>query len=156
MASILSTLRVALVAGLVTSLSLGNVCLCGNDAVSARTLRQDSPGSHVCTCCMKTGRCLCGAACHCGQKLPQKDNDPAAPNTSNDRSQPLGLAADFAASSEAIVVAFHALVDLNPLSLLKERGLTSDQLASALLLRARWSVGVEFPSSLHAIRRTIA
>jgi hypothetical protein len=48
--------------------------------------------------------------------LPQKDNNPAAPNSSNDRSQPVGLAADFAASSQATFVAFHAHFDLNPLS----------------------------------------
>jgi hypothetical protein len=48
--------------------------------------------------------------------LPQKDNDPAAPNSSNDRNQPLGLAADFAVISQATVVAFHAHFDLNPLA----------------------------------------
>jgi hypothetical protein len=116
MASILSSLRVAVVAGLVTSLSAGNFCLCADDAFNSRMHSRVSHGSHVCACCLKTGHCRCGAACHCGQKLPQKDNDPAVPNNSNDRGQTFGLAAEFAAVRHATAVAFHAQFDLNPLS----------------------------------------
>jgi hypothetical protein len=116
MTSIIVNLRVAVVAGLITSLSAGNFCPCAADGVSGRMGRHASHASHVCTCVLKTGHCRCGAACHCGQKLPQKGSDPAAPNSSNDRSQPVGLAADFAASSQATFVAFHAHFDLNPLS----------------------------------------
>ena len=116
MASILASLRVAVVAGLVTSLSAGNFCACAADGVSGRMRSHAFDGSHVCACVLKTGHCRCGAACHCGQQLPQKNNDPAAPNSSNDRNQPLGLAADFAANNQATVVAFHAHFDLNRLA----------------------------------------
>jgi hypothetical protein len=116
MASILANLRNIIVAGLVVSLSVGSMCPCSADVINGRLPRHVSQGSHRCACVLKTGHCRCGAACHCGQQLPQRDNEPAAPNSPNDRNQPLGLAAVFAASSQATVVAFHAHFDLNPLA----------------------------------------
>ena len=116
MASILSNLRAVVVAGLICGLSAGNVCSCGFDGAGGSMRGHDRHCSHVCTCTLKTGHCHCGAACHCGQKLPQKDNDPAAPNSSNDRGQSLGLAEDFAAIDPSTITAFRVQFELNPLS----------------------------------------
>ncbi len=116
MASILPSLRGLVVAGLIASLTIGGLCPCGDAADTHRSPRQASHASHACACVLKTGHCHCGAGCHCGQKLPQKDNDPAVPNSSNDREQMLGLAVEFATASHATVVVFHAQSDLNLLS----------------------------------------
>ena len=116
MGSVSSAFRAVIVAGLIASLSAGSLCPCAADGVQGRMPRHVSHGCHICACILKTGHCRCGAACHCGQQLPQKDNDPAAPNSSNDRSRPLGLAANFAANSHTTAVAFHVQFDVYCLS----------------------------------------
>jgi hypothetical protein len=116
MATIVSNLRLVIVAGLIAGLSAANFSDCGPDGMGARSAGDTFPSSHVCTCILKTGHCSCGAACHCGRHLPQKNNDPAAPTSSNVRVQPLGLATYFAVVSQPASVAFDARLDLNALS----------------------------------------
>ncbi len=93
-----------------------NISSCGPDGMGGRIAGHVSASSHICTCILKTGHCSCGAACHCGRHLPQKNNDPAAPNSSNDRGQSLGLAEDFAAINPSTITALRVQFELNPLS----------------------------------------
>ena len=109
MDSIRTTFRAIVAAGLIVSLGFAGTCPCVADGARGSLPRQASHTSHTCPCVLKTGHCGCGSACQCGQRLPQKDNEPAAPNRSNDRGQPLGLAADAASFSGTAAVAIQAL-----------------------------------------------
>jgi hypothetical protein len=101
--------RATVTAGLIASLGFAGICPHAADGARGRLPRQASHTSHNCPCVLNTGHCSCGSACQCGQRLPQKDNEPAAPNRSNDRGQPLGIAADAASFSGTTAVAIQAL-----------------------------------------------
>ncbi len=101
--------RAIVAAGLIVSLGIGGTCPCAADGGRGSLPRQASHTSHICPCVLKTGHCNCGSACQCGKRLPQKDSEPAAPNRSNDRSQPLGLAAAAASFSGTAAVAIQVL-----------------------------------------------
>ncbi len=109
MESIRTTFRAIVAAGLIVSLGFAGICPCSADGARGSLPRQACDTSHQCTCVVKTGHCDCASACQCGQRLPQKDDEPAVPNRSSDRGQPLGLAADAANVNGAATVAIQAL-----------------------------------------------
>jgi hypothetical protein len=108
MASIRTTFRAIVVAGVIASLGAGSFCPCSADLVAHRVSHQIPPGSHYCACVLKSGHCHCGKACQCGQPMPQKNKVPFIPTSSNDRGQPLGLPTDVAMIDHSAVAALHS------------------------------------------------
>ncbi len=108
MAPIFATFRVIVTASLLVIMGVAGICPCTADVAGRDLQRKARQSSHVCRCVLKTGHCCCGTACQCGQQVPQKDNKPAIPSTSNDRGQPLGLVVDAMASNGSAAVAYHA------------------------------------------------
>ena len=104
-----TTFRAIVAAGLVVSLGFAGICPCEADGARGKCSRHASHTSHLCDCVLKTGHCDCASACQCGQRLPQKDDEPAVPNRSSDRGQPLGAVADAASVSGAVAVALQAV-----------------------------------------------
>ena len=108
MASVRATSRMMIVAGLVAGLGFAGICPCSAGSARGGMPHRASRTSHICPCVLATGHCCCGAACQCGKQAPQKDNEPAVPSPSNDRSQPLGLVANAATLTGITLAACHA------------------------------------------------
>ena len=108
MASVRATSRMMIVAGLVAGLGLAGICPCSAGSARGGMPHRASRTSHICPCVRATGHCCCGATCQCGKRAPQRDNEPAVPSPSNDRGQPLSLAADTTAFTGTTIAACQA------------------------------------------------
>ena len=108
MGTTISTIRVLIVAGLAASLGFAGICPCKSDGAVTNSSGQASHASHACPCTLSTGHCCCGSHCQCGQQAPQKDNEPAVPSRSNDRSQTLAVIVPIAAFIGTTVTACQA------------------------------------------------
>ena len=109
MGAVISTLRGLMIAGMIASVGFAGVCPCSAHLAGGTSSRHAAGvPQHICPCVLKTGRCCCGAACHCGQQAPQRENEPVAPSSSNDRSQPIALVAYTATLCGTIAAVGHA------------------------------------------------
>jgi hypothetical protein len=104
-----TTSRAVIVAGMIASLGFAGVCPCSaGGALGEQRPRHVSHTTHICPCILRKGHCCCGTACQCAHQAPQQENQPAVPNPSNERGQPLGLAVDTSTFSASAAILFHA------------------------------------------------